>query len=542
VATGAASGVALLWWVVGLLGSIVVAGGALWHAHASGDRSARTIAAHAGSAVKVAPSPVPVAMLGKTDSASPPPPAVGDVRIEGLVVDAADHPVPHATVAVESEPPRIVRCDDDGSFVVEGLSPRAYRFTAAAGETRSESLEVLATDSTEPVILQVRRGSSLALLVLEERTGKPIAGAIAMYDRRDPRAADDRGHVRIDGVVAAAELDVRASGFGAVHALIERNVEGAVVHRTIYLDVEHRAAGVVHDANGAPVADAKVEAADNRRVVATTQTERDGTWRLDQLPEGTYTFEATAADRGVGRSLPIALVTTETATGIELVIEPGAEIVGRVVDRAGRTVRDATVEVRVAGEKSVTATTDRDGGFAVRGLAARSVDIVATRYPDASSVEMRQLARGGHTDLTLTMAPHVIRGVVEVGGRPVAGIHVMASGRKLGAAGSFSALDLTNSRGEFVVGPLPDGDYQLAAKRPGLGSDSVLLDDPKAIIVHAGDEHVKLTLPPTGRLTGRVARADGAPIGDVNVVFLPSDGALGIRDADPARIARFHDR
>src|SRR5262245_52097329 len=44
----------------------------------------------------------------------------GALLLEGLVVDAADKPVPGARVAIDSHPRREVRSGEDGSFAVDG--------------------------------------------------------------------------------------------------------------------------------------------------------------------------------------------------------------------------------------------------------------------------------------------------------------------------------------------------------------------------------------------------------------------------------------
>ncbi len=526
-----------VWWVIALIGAILV-GGTLWVVRRGGTASIRQRAVAAQTeSPKRAPSAVPLARPASVVESSPPS-ETGTLRIEGLVVDSNDQPVAGATVVVASNPPRIVTCEDDGSFVVERLLPRTYRFVANAGAVSSQPVSVLATEETEPVILRLRRGWSLDVTVLEERTGKPVPGATVTIAGRD-RVSDDHGKARIDGIVAPSLLAVRAPQFGSSFEFIRMTADDAAVHRTIYLDIAHRASGIVRGPDGTPVASATVAAVDRNGVaIESVQTDLAGRWQHDELTAETYTFVATVADIGTSRSRPVDLTGVEAMTGIELAIEADTLVVGHVVDLAGHPVSAATVEL-FDGDIThrVTASSDRDGRFTIHGPAAGKIEIFASRYPAASKIETRELTRGVRpNEITLTIAPHLIRGVVKIGDEPAAGVQVGAVGTQI-ADGLFRHLipraeDVTNSRGEFVLGPLPEGDYVLRTSRPGFeATELAQLTTP----ARTGDDHVTIALPVTGRLIGEVVRADGHPIDDVS--FTISTFAAGLAFSTPTPLA-----
>lgn len=98
-------------------------------------------------------------------------------------------------------------------------------------------------------------------------------------------------------------------------------------------------------------------------------TDGDGQFRIDGVPSGPRTLEARA--QGYRRAVRDVEVTTETKT-VELVLERGLEISGRVVDDAGNPIASANVRL-YAGENffdfnAPQAVTGTDGAFTLGGL------------------------------------------------------------------------------------------------------------------------------------------------------------------------------
>ncbi len=98
-----------------------------------------------------------------------------------------------------------------------------------------------------------------------------------------------------------------------------------------------------------------------------TTTDGDGQFRIDGVPLGPRTVEAKA--EGYRRAVRDVEVTAETKT-VELVLERGLEVSGRVVDDAGNPVAAATVRL-IAGQsffKAPQADSGTDGAFTIGGL------------------------------------------------------------------------------------------------------------------------------------------------------------------------------
>mgnify|MGYP005616092569 CR=1 FL=1 len=105
--------------VVGLVAAFVLTRGDTQPAQIT----SRTISIDAG------PREVETVRTGVQSDADP----TGTLRLEGQVIDAADEPV-QATVVIDSNPPRELVTEADGSFVFEQLTPRTYRIAARAGD------------------------------------------------------------------------------------------------------------------------------------------------------------------------------------------------------------------------------------------------------------------------------------------------------------------------------------------------------------------------------------------------------------------------
>jgi hypothetical protein len=132
------------------------------------------------------PAPRPVARPAR----DPDPP--GTLRLEGLVLDERDQPVPGAAVELASRPPRTVATDADGSFAIDGLLPTAYQVTAWKDDRYAAPVWLVVRAATEPLVLRLVRGATLAVRVVDDATDAPVAGA-TIDDGRQALAAGAAG-------------------------------------------------------------------------------------------------------------------------------------------------------------------------------------------------------------------------------------------------------------------------------------------------------------------------------------------------------------
>jgi len=107
----------------------------------------------------------------------------GAVRLQGIVVSAAEVPVPRASVMARGLTGGVVTAED-GTFVLEGLEPGEYYVRAREGSQRT-SPEVLVRlrDGNNPQIRLVLQVKSNEVTVRVRRvTGEPAAGTAVLLD------------------------------------------------------------------------------------------------------------------------------------------------------------------------------------------------------------------------------------------------------------------------------------------------------------------------------------------------------------------------
>src|SRR5438067_864031 len=100
----------------------------------------------------------------------------GDLRLEGVVFDADEHPVGGATVVLTSNPPREAITEADGGFAFDGLVGRPYTLVARAKTGIAGPVTAQLTVKSPPVELHLRPGAKVTVQVAAS-VGKPVDGA-----------------------------------------------------------------------------------------------------------------------------------------------------------------------------------------------------------------------------------------------------------------------------------------------------------------------------------------------------------------------------
>ena len=486
---------------------------------------------------------------------------VGALRLEGLVLGPDDEPVAGATVVVSSNPRRTTTSNEQGEFAFDRLVGRPYTLIARAAAGVGGPVTAKLTATSDPVVLRLRAGGAVAVTVVD-RAQQPIGGATVelrgLDEQRAVAGAD--GVARFEPVVPGGyEVVARAAGFAPSFQWTP--VATAPVALTLVLTAGAPVAGVVVDDAGAPVEGARVVyqgasdwgiQADPRRDGAVTG--KDGRFRFEALPAGSFRFVARHAEHAPGTS---AIVTLDGATakdGVEVRMPAGATVAGKVVDGNKQPVASARVRLGPASRGMLGAEprqvfTAEDGSFVVRGLARRPLHAVALAERGASDTVAVDTTAGDVKDVVLTIdITGTIAGVVvDRVGEPLEGVQVSAMPDLRGGGGfdpsSFRLRgfpqELTDAGGRFELVGLAPGTYRVAASRnPGSGRGRMIFGE--GTTAQTGDKDVRLVVPADGGIKGKVAFADGTVptpfsvgLGFSSEPFASKDGSFELRDLSP---------
>ncbi len=496
-------------------------------------------AAPDGSAVSPSPDPTDTAPR----AATAPPAALalrfdadprGSQRLEGSVIDEDKHTVAGVVVTISTNPQRQVTTEADGSFELTDLLPRPYTLVARAKDGTIAGPMTVRVPALEPVVMTLHARSALEVTVLAAAGRRPVAGAHVVLRGLAETSADTgaAGTATLTGVPGGMVLlEISAPGFGPEQQLATTSgVAGQTDRVTVLLSRGAPVEGRVVDSSGAAIAGARVSAEPAGALVPlgndgralTVDSGPDGGFRFDALPAGSFRFSAVHAPHAPG-STPAILLDGRTPTrGLELRLEAGARLAGRVVSRAGAPVPFAAVRVAPRGAGpfagvSRQASCDDAGHFSLDGLPRRAHDVLALHDSATSArttVDLAQKAEVLDLELVLGLDLTISGTVVSPSGAPVAGAQVTAM-VELGASTDLEDLrlrgpasEVSDGAGAFTLSGLGPGSYRVRASHEAGGAGGDLWLRP-GVVAAAGATGVRVTLAEDGVIKGRVVYDDG---------------------------------
>lgn len=323
------------------------------------------------------------------------------LEVEGIVVDARGNPIADASIvmAVTDEPGASIvgRSDGKGRFAIRDAPRRA--FLGARSATRAASdLVAVERPGDAPLRLVVGEDPVTISGVVVAADGTPVANAGVVLGsggvHRARKTTDGRriaspepfrgttdaeGAFRFEGLPPGERsIEVAAVGFGPWRATIGDSSAGASHEVRVVLDAGAFLTGRIVDESGAPVADARVDAAakdlgrfdSEVRELLTAFSDETGTYRLGPLPAGACRVEARAT---VGMAERETFVAAGSEGVLDLRLDAGRSLKGVVVRERGE--RLARAMIAVLGEANgphrpvvVRASTEEDGSFMLSNL------------------------------------------------------------------------------------------------------------------------------------------------------------------------------
>ncbi|MEM1202334.1 MAG: carboxypeptidase regulatory-like domain-containing protein [Acidobacteriota bacterium] len=468
-----------------------------------------------------------------------------------LAVDGRGRPLAGVVVGLGRQPVPLGITDADGrmALVLPGGAEGQLQLASAKGHRGTFGIE---PDGDGDARLVLENPRTLRGRVLDKTTGTPVPDALVWpVSPGEAVLADRGGWFEIVGVGPREWLTAAAVGFfGDVETVIFRDGEPDP-SPTLQLLALAGVEGRVLDLDGEGVAGAKVgvwgadEAYDRSRdrPMGDVRTDSEGRFKFPSIPAG-FPFFLRCQHRGfVDVELQVPpLEPKEVRRGLEMLLEPGRDGVGRVVDEDDRPVVGAEVALTSATVQDAVsqlwgqdthrgrvAVTDGEGRFVVPDLAVGDFDLRARARGFAPAtvpgIEVRD--EPGPADLgTLVLMPGAeIRGrVVDAADRPLAEVRVDHQGLDRGPWPIEGRRDdppgaVSNREGRFTIPDLAPGQrVMLQLEKEGYVtarlSAAPAAEEPQEVVVEAAVS-----------LAGRAIDEAGEPL--QGVVVMASDARPG---------------
>ncbi|WP_164010937.1 carboxypeptidase-like regulatory domain-containing protein [Pyxidicoccus trucidator] len=319
-------------------------------------------------------------------------------------------------------------------------------------------------------------------------------------------------------------VDLRGQPVAGVEVSATRAMPGESLSQ-LPCDVESPGLLLTHlDCSGGPE-ERVVELIEEERggapVLTRVTTAADGTFQLDSLPEGTVALWA-LGERG-------AAMEPEVATGredVELVLEEGLPLSGRVLDEAGVPLSGVRVTLfHQEHSRYFTTSTDADGRFSfgllpvgAYGLVASSPGLLPAHLPDVSDEDL--------DDIVLHPPRRIVGQVLLADGRPAPGAEVQVQYSR--------HVAVTDGEGRFAFEPLAPGEYEVLAERDGAhGFANVSLSEEDR------QAEASLTLGTLAFVEGLVRDEAGHPVAGASVTASSEEAGPSFDDGLTGADGRF---
>lgn len=450
--------------------------------------------------------------------------------IAGAAVRIAHGVVPawYADDAAEMPPPDTVSADD-GRFVLEDMAPRE-RVTLEVrhnGYTPAV-LGSIEAPTQEPLVIVLRASASLSGRVVDENGEALEKVGVRVFEERpgQRRRSLAQTLTRKNGrftlsEIAPGALGLVASGVGfqqtEIHG-IELELGEDMEDVRVTLRRGGILVGTVRLPDGGAAAGAVVALLQTGRSGAYlptytgTRTDGDGRYRLAGVPPGQQVIGAER--EGYLRAIRYVDVTAGEMK-LDLELDSGFEVSGRVVDAAGATIAGVDLALVSSGHYGISTTSGPDGSFRFAGVQDGSYQVRATRAGYAPATEPVRVAGGPMLDLKIEL-PGGIRLVGRLLGlaaEHLPQVEVMAARRGIARAGEVSY------DGRYRVRDVGVGEWIVRARVANRGYMAQA-----TVTIHPGDLEVTVDLEFGAglRLSGRATHA-GRPMAGASVQVLGLD-------------------
>jgi protocatechuate 3,4-dioxygenase beta subunit len=427
----------------------------------------------------------------------------------------------------------------DGTFQLADVAPGSYDLQASFGTNQPPewvaervSVTVEAGQTTRDVQVAATWGGFLEVKVLGKVDRQPIAGAgVSAYRQAYQGGAGSEANGLALLRLPPGEYKVNAGKDNWHSEAADATVEaGRTNHVEIELSPPPRIAGVLRDPSGAPVPGMELSVFPNwGQSGGGAKTDAKGHYEMAWNPQqfgpsgGNFCLMA----RDAARNLATARDIEESTTTLDLRLEPGLVVAGRVEDMNGKPLTNATVRVYLWSgnsgsqfdEKPIR--TDAQGRFEITAMPPGrkyGLDATAKGYGSANQ-NIHENSDTNRVELeacVLKVADRKLAGeVVDADEKPVARANVFMYGQ-----GQPNTSVRTDEKGQFKFDEVCEGTVQLSANAQcAFGNTRAEAGDTNVVIRLGVNQSY------SARETPKRPSLKGKPLPDLAVLELGGDVA-----------------
>jgi hypothetical protein len=396
-----------------------------------------------------------------------------------------------------------VESDAEGAFNISDVPAGSYRVRAFFGTNAlpewvadTVQLEINAGQTVRDLTISATKGGLLEVAVLGKDDRKPCPGVNVSAFAEKYQAGSKSGSNGIALLrLPAGEYQLSAYKEGSRVQNISVNVMAGLTNRVeIELTPTPKITGTVRDPDGKPVAGLSVSVfggfgPSSGEVKTDTNGHYELTWDPQRFAGSQSAFFMVALDPE--RNLATAADIDDSTTTLDLRLEPGLILAGRVEDPDGKPLTNALLTLHVLtgnmgfqfGHEPIK--TDKHGRFEITGLPPDRRYYLWANAKGYGSAN-QQIERDNSETNRLELPPFILRAadrklagqVLDADEKPVPGAFVNMYGE-----GQPTASTRTDDKGRFAFDQVCEGQVRLSANLQGsYGTTSADADETNAII------------------------------------------------------------
>lgn len=456
--------------------------------------------------------------------------------ISGRVSDSDNAGILNASVVLRQPDGSIaasVLTSENGAFTIMDVAPGAYRLEITRSgfiSTAFDNTVVLAPAITPPVdVALVALKGTLRGRVIDDESSVPVADALVRVRTAagdiDTRTSPDGMFDMTGMAVGSASLLAEADGYNAGRLQVNSVPSASQAFVSVRL-VPLRATviGQILDENRAPLPFGVPVVAESGAVVRTVETNAQGFYTIERLPENTTVRIRTAMQRKGYRETSVDVVIP---AGVAVNYAPGLTIIqGRSAVTGFVLAADVTLSLYNTATGALAARTLSlaDGSYRLDNLSAGEWTVRPSRpgytfVPAQRSVTVGEGQTVSASFTTNTDLADVLVNMNTATGAPMAGVPVLFSSLDR----SILRSEVTNTAGFAAPSELPAGKvYRVEPRLVGSRFD------PRSVTVDVSTNRqasaVFTEVPATAFVSVRFTDDAGNPVQGVEVVLLDDAG------------------